>query len=81
MPRCLKSFKQSIWLAAIIFALKINSGNGVLTDGATVTSDSVYVNNLDTGYSNCLGGLIDGKFFPKGVSTKCCATTYPLPTV
>jgi len=47
---------------------------------ATVTSDSLYIYDLEPGYSNCLSGLVDGIFSPKGISPsiKCCAHTYPL---
>jgi hypothetical protein len=44
-----------------------------------VTADSVYNNPADPGYSNCLSGLIDGKFYAEGInaSTKCCAQNAP----
>ena len=52
---------------------------GVLTEGGTVTADSVFIsaNNL---HSDCLSGLVDGKFIPwvsAAGSTKCIAHNEP----
>jgi hypothetical protein len=65
-------------LALALLAFNIQEANGVLTAGATVTADSIYP-CCSGGYSNCLNGLVDGKFPPQGYSpsTHCCAhTTY-----
>ena len=63
-------------MAFALIAFNIQEVYGVLTAGTTVTADSIYPGN-DGRYSNCLNGLVDGKFPPQGYSplTHCCAHT------
>ncbi len=44
-----------------------------------MTADSIYYNNSHAGYNNCIGALVDGKFYPLGFAdgSKCCAHTAP----
>ena len=70
-PKCLVMFA---------FALRLmHQVEAVLTEGTTVTADSIWIANWDPGYSNCLSGLVDGKLSPIGYgpTTKCCACTNP----
>jgi hypothetical protein len=68
------------WIAIYVLALLLIQQQvyGVLTENTTVTADSVYIGSY-LGYSNCLSGLVDGKFSPIGynATTHCCATTSP----
>jgi hypothetical protein len=65
---------MAMYLAVLKLMLPVK---GVLTEGATVTANGIYNSGSDIGYSNCLWGLVDGKFSPMGYSstTKCCAHT------
>ena len=67
-------------LVMCALALKlIHQVKAVLTEGTTVTADSIWIHSGDPGYSNCLRGLVDGKLSPVGYgpTTHCCANTYP----
>ena len=63
--------------ALVVFQLICSSG-GTLTQGATVTADSVQISS-DPNYSNCVhnNNLVDGKFPPFGdAPNRCCPHTY-----
>lgn len=52
---------------ALVMALTARPVEAVLTEGATVLLDSVYINAWDPGYSNCPHGVVDGKLYPRGL--------------
>ena len=49
-----------------LWLLEIAEGN--LTEGSSVTTDSVYVNAAYPGFSDCISHLVDGVFSPIGFS-------------
>jgi hypothetical protein len=72
--------KRRAFACALLSTWLIQPSAGTLTQGATVTADSVYgAGNPPSDYDNCLFGLVDGKWPPFGVSatTHCCAHNDP----
>ncbi len=69
------TFKQKAISVCMLTLLK--EIQGTLTEGASVTADSIYYGHA--GYNNCIGALVDGKFYPLGFEdgSKCCAHTSP----
>ena len=48
-------------IAIAVLALNIQKAKAVLTEGTTVTADSIYLSG-SAAWVDCLWGLVDGKF-------------------
>ena len=72
-------FKSQAIAYALLNLCLLETAEGNLTEGSTVTADSVYVHATYINTSDCISHLVDGVFSPIGFSkeTHCIAHNLP----